>query len=793
MLNPEGVICGNFRCSLTGTDLNRRWDSPDEVLHPQIYYLKNLMSKLISEKKSILVFCDLHGHSRKNGAFIYGCNKAANGGFCSWTKVRLLPRMIARKTHLFNYKECRFRIENDKQRTARVVVWKEFGVTNSFTLESSFYGYIRGDSIVSYEEKDYYSLGQALLSALLEYYYVVKDLEKEMKITKGWLKPSRLIELTGTPAADILAKELVKQKEELQRRSRMQKLQSSISAKKDRASIFSFILLKIIEWLSSKKPKAQKSPQKDNTPPKIRDSKTTPNIQRKKLQTPDEQKNNNEDSKIDVIKRKSVEGIKFIQIRTKSRTSTHKEKFEIDPIQNRSISSENNESPENQVKNDEISGISWREYFSPEEIEYAYNNLNKGIDPNDLDESQNKDESGSDSNPSEDNLEKSELKDFILSLPKEYLPQDVNYDEYYPKTPTNADEERKKVILTPTRQLLGNNIQRTSINQQSPPTSQWSVAKYDTPSIVITSKNSTKAASLVKDAKYAIGKTAPFASTYNKGLKSPFDTQMLDKKSISSNKIKHQQTFTSPPRPSTVTKQGIKRPSSREAAQISRTMCSQNFDRSRDAKSNSPFRPLPVISRVPTTDEENLQMNGTQPTGFMKSSANFRMMAEHTCAPTININIRSVNINGPAMADPYHSFHQNPRHASLQLHNQIPVNPVSVQPFQNVQRKPPFTGSNVLGSIPKHDETPAFQRIFGSAQGTKAEHSSNNKAYEYYLRQKKKARIGATLTELLVGGLVPTTLKDYVLQKRTDNSSFRFVPSDHRNVSPNKNKRKYDV
>lgn len=88
MVNPEGVIVGNFRCSLTGTDLNRRWDNPDELIHPQVFFLKNLLRKLVHEKKEILVFCDLHGHSRKNNSFVYGCNKVANGGFCTWTKVK---------------------------------------------------------------------------------------------------------------------------------------------------------------------------------------------------------------------------------------------------------------------------------------------------------------------------------------------------------------------------------------------------------------------------------------------------------------------------------------------------------------------------------------------------------------------------------------------------------------------------------------------------------------------------------------------------------------------------------
>ena len=34
MQNPDGVIHGNTRTSLIGNDLNRRWISPSESLHP---------------------------------------------------------------------------------------------------------------------------------------------------------------------------------------------------------------------------------------------------------------------------------------------------------------------------------------------------------------------------------------------------------------------------------------------------------------------------------------------------------------------------------------------------------------------------------------------------------------------------------------------------------------------------------------------------------------------------------------------------------------------------------------
>ena len=31
MVNPDGVIHGNYRCSLAGCDLNRRWKKPKKV------------------------------------------------------------------------------------------------------------------------------------------------------------------------------------------------------------------------------------------------------------------------------------------------------------------------------------------------------------------------------------------------------------------------------------------------------------------------------------------------------------------------------------------------------------------------------------------------------------------------------------------------------------------------------------------------------------------------------------------------------------------------------------------
>jgi murein tripeptide amidase MpaA len=43
MLNPDGVINGNYRCSLAGADLNRRWKTPSKILFPEVFETKKMM------------------------------------------------------------------------------------------------------------------------------------------------------------------------------------------------------------------------------------------------------------------------------------------------------------------------------------------------------------------------------------------------------------------------------------------------------------------------------------------------------------------------------------------------------------------------------------------------------------------------------------------------------------------------------------------------------------------------------------------------------------------------------
>lgn len=47
--------------------------------------------------------------------------------------------MFSQKNKLFSFADCKFANEKEKESTARLVLFKEFSVINSYTLESTFY------------------------------------------------------------------------------------------------------------------------------------------------------------------------------------------------------------------------------------------------------------------------------------------------------------------------------------------------------------------------------------------------------------------------------------------------------------------------------------------------------------------------------------------------------------------------------------------------------------------------------------------------------------------------------
>ncbi len=67
---------------------------------------------------------------------MYGCSNIK----ADRLKERIFPLLYHKNTEHFNFNNCNFVVQKGKDTCARVVMWREFNLINSFTLECSFCG-----------------------------------------------------------------------------------------------------------------------------------------------------------------------------------------------------------------------------------------------------------------------------------------------------------------------------------------------------------------------------------------------------------------------------------------------------------------------------------------------------------------------------------------------------------------------------------------------------------------------------------------------------------------------------
>ena len=195
MLNPDGVIHGNYRCSLAGTDLNRRYGDANEAMHPTVIAMREMV-RTIKQNRPIAMYIDLHGHSKLKNAFVYGCditmqpdkitsvllsNVSEEELNCLRLHCRIFPKILCTVSRAstpslsaysttpstsfksskpnsnnsntgnqttntvnyngyFSYRDCSFKVQKNKMGTGRVVCWRDIGILNSYTIEASYCG-----------------------------------------------------------------------------------------------------------------------------------------------------------------------------------------------------------------------------------------------------------------------------------------------------------------------------------------------------------------------------------------------------------------------------------------------------------------------------------------------------------------------------------------------------------------------------------------------------------------------------------------------------------------------------
>ncbi len=165
MINVDGVIAGNTRTSLAGCDLNRRWSNPNEYLHPEIYFAKNLIMKFNSQRK-VNHIIDFHGHFGAFNSFFYANHKD------DISSCKFFPFSTAKNSNIISFEKSGFSMPKFKEGTGRINLFKECDIENVVTLETSYFGCIKGDYAYKYFTVDSLKeIGRDICIGILYSYY----------------------------------------------------------------------------------------------------------------------------------------------------------------------------------------------------------------------------------------------------------------------------------------------------------------------------------------------------------------------------------------------------------------------------------------------------------------------------------------------------------------------------------------------------------------------------------------------------------------------------------------------
>ena len=156
----------------------RQWNNPNPSLYPTIYYTKKLILSLAATR-SIILYCDMHGHSKLKNMVLYSCNlsqcdkvcipyalkntnhyqddddeikqtvKASAKGYkpdkvClmaskEYTNLIFRYLLSKRSCNYFSLNQSTSTVTKYKIGSARVNLYQHLALSTIYTLETSFY------------------------------------------------------------------------------------------------------------------------------------------------------------------------------------------------------------------------------------------------------------------------------------------------------------------------------------------------------------------------------------------------------------------------------------------------------------------------------------------------------------------------------------------------------------------------------------------------------------------------------------------------------------------------------
>ena len=124
MVNVDGVISGNYRSNISGSDVNRQWQFPSKRSHPEINAIKQ---QIANNRKQVAFFLDIHAHSRKMNSFFYGSKASSR-------ESKLYSFVCSKLNKFISCTESSFTDDPSKKTTARVILETELQIPHSLTF-----------------------------------------------------------------------------------------------------------------------------------------------------------------------------------------------------------------------------------------------------------------------------------------------------------------------------------------------------------------------------------------------------------------------------------------------------------------------------------------------------------------------------------------------------------------------------------------------------------------------------------------------------------------------------------
>ena len=101
-------------------------------------YLKEKFPKDKDQDSKLKMFLDIHAHSAQTSIFVF-CPQAETQE--DNDMIKRFPMILDNTSPYFEFDHCKFGNEKYKKNCARLGVFRDFDLNNSFTIEASCYGY----------------------------------------------------------------------------------------------------------------------------------------------------------------------------------------------------------------------------------------------------------------------------------------------------------------------------------------------------------------------------------------------------------------------------------------------------------------------------------------------------------------------------------------------------------------------------------------------------------------------------------------------------------------------------